>query len=97
MNQDFETIELGVWDGAGKPLHAHAPTSLQRATVAIKRAIPQATPPPWTDEERLASALGALAARECRTAENLLHRRSPVPIHATTSGSSSGRLLAKPW
>ena len=73
MDQDFETVQLGAWDSAGKPLRAHAPAAGQRATVSIKRAIPQASPPPKNDEERLAIALGALAARESRTAENLLH------------------------
>ena len=79
MDQDFETIELGAWDDAGKPLRAHAPTVGQRAVVSVKRSIPQASPPPKTDEERLASALGALAARESRTAENLLHPQIARP------------------
>jgi hypothetical protein len=73
MDQDFETIELGAWDHAGKPLRTHAPTAGQRATVSVKQSIPQASPAPKTNEERLATALGALAARESRTAENLLH------------------------
>ena len=72
MNQDFESVELGAWDGAGKPLRARAPSAGQRANVSVKRTLPQTTPPPKTDEERLAVALGALAARESRTAENLL-------------------------
>ena len=73
MEQDFESIELGAWDGDGKPLVAHAPTAGQKATVTIKGVVPAEPPPPTTDDERLTVALGALAARESRTAENLLH------------------------
>ncbi|HSO38133.1 MAG TPA: hypothetical protein VLT33_36650, partial [Labilithrix sp.] len=72
MNQDFESVELGAWDGAGKPLRARAPAAGQRATVSVKRVLAQATPPPKTDDERLTIALGALASRESGTAENLL-------------------------
>jgi len=72
MNQDFESVELGAWDGSGKPLAARAPAAGQRATASVKRTLPQVTPPPRTDDERLTIALGALAGRESRTAENLL-------------------------
>lgn len=73
MDQDFETIELAAWDEDGKPLRAHAPKPGEKSNVTVKRV--QAVTPgtPTTDEERLAVALGALAARESRTAENLLH------------------------
>ncbi|MDB4943446.1 MAG: hypothetical protein JWP97_2980 [Labilithrix sp.] len=73
MDSDFETVQLGVWDEDGKPLRSHAPVAGAKANVAIKRAIAQATPAPKSDDDRLAAALGALAARESRTAENLLH------------------------
>ncbi len=73
MEQDYETIELGAWDAAGKPLRAHAPGAGEKATVTIKRAVAAVAPPPANDDDRLAVALGALAARESRTAENLLH------------------------
>lgn len=73
MDQDFETFELGAWDAAGKPLRTHAPAAGQKSTVGLKRVAPIAAPAPATDDERLAVALGALAARESRTAENLLH------------------------
>ncbi len=72
MDQDFATFELGAWDEDGKPLKAHAPAAGAKSAVAIKRVAPVAPPAPTTDEERLAVALGALAARESRTAENLL-------------------------
>lgn len=73
MDQDYATFELDAWDDTGKPLRTHAPAAGQKATVAItpmKRIDPSA---PTTDEERLAVALGALAARESKAAENLLH------------------------
>ena len=73
MDQDFETIELGAWDAAGKPLRTHAPVAGQKATVSIKRVTRIEPPRPTTDEERLAVALGALAARESA------HRREPPP------------------
>jgi hypothetical protein len=76
MDQDFETFELGAWDADGKPLRTHAPAAGAKATVAIKRVVPMAPPAPTSDEDRLAVALGALAARESRTAENLLHTQS---------------------
>lgn len=73
MDQDFATFELGAWDEDGKPLKAHAPVAGSRAGVTVKRVVAVAPPAPTTDEERLAVALGALAARESRTAENLLY------------------------
>jgi len=73
LESDFQTFELSVWDEDGKPLAARAPATGARATVAVKRAVPVQAPAPTTDPERLAFALGALAARETRTAENLLH------------------------
>ena len=82
MDQDFATLELGAWDEDGKPLKAHAPAAGSKATVTIKRVAPVTPTAPTTDEDRLAVALGALAARESRTAENLLHPqlvRTDVP------------------
>lgn len=79
MDQDFATFELAAWDESGKPLHTHVPTAGQRATVAIKHMTRIEPPVPTTDEERLGVALGALAARESKTAENLLH-----PVAART-------------
>ena len=82
MDQDYETVELGAWDDTGKPLRTHAPKPGEKSTVAIKRVLQVAPPAPTTDDQRLAVALGALAARESRTAENLLHphvARTDVP------------------
>jgi hypothetical protein len=73
MDQDFGTFELGAWDEDGKPLKAHAPAAGSKSAVTVKRVVPVAPVAPTTDEDRLAVALGALAARESRTAENLLH------------------------
>jgi hypothetical protein len=73
MDQDFATFELGAWDEDGKPLKAHAPAAGSKSTVTVKRVAPVAPLAPTTDGDRLAVALGALAARESRTAENLLH------------------------
>jgi hypothetical protein len=73
MDQDFATFELGAWDEDGKPLKAHAPAAGTKSTVTVKRVAPVAPLAPTTDDDRLAVALGALAARESRTAENLLH------------------------
>jgi len=75
MDQDFETIELGAWDEDGEPLRTHAPKAGAKSNVAVSRVQFASAAPPATDEERLAVALGALAARESRTAENLLHPR----------------------
>lgn len=73
MDQDFATIEIGAWDENGKPLRTRAPKPGDKSNVTVTHV--QAVMPgvPTTDEERLAVALGALAARESRTAENLLH------------------------
>lgn len=73
MDQDFETIELGVWDEDGKPLTSHAPKAGAVSNVRVKRVQAASPGVPTTDQERLAVALGALAARESHTAENLLH------------------------
>ena len=73
MDQDFATFELGAWDEDGKPLRAHAPVAGAKSTVTVKRVAPVAPLAPATDDDRLAVALGALAARESRSAENLLH------------------------
>ena len=73
MDQDFATFELDAWDEAGKPLHTHVPVPGQKATVTIKQMARMEPPQPSTDDERLVIALGALAARESRSAENLLH------------------------
>jgi hypothetical protein len=73
MDQDLATFELDAWDADGKPLRTHVPTPGQKATVAVKQMKRMDPPAPTTDEERLAVALGALAARESKTAESLLH------------------------
>lgn len=82
MDQDFESIEFGAWDEGGQPLSIHAPKAGTTSNVAVKRVQQVAPNAPSTDEERLAVALGALAARESRTAENLLH-----PYVARTNAS----------
>lgn len=73
MDQDYETVELGAWDDSGKPLKTKVPAAGSKSTVAVKRVTAIAPPAPTSDPDRLAVALGALAAREPRTAENLLH------------------------
>jgi hypothetical protein len=72
MDQDFSSLEIGAWDEAGKPLHAHAPAPGSKASAAVKRALPVITPDPRTDAERVAVALGALSMNDARLAENLL-------------------------
>lgn len=73
MDQDFATVEIGAWDEDGKPLRAHAPKPGDKSNVTVNQVRAVDPPVPTTDEERLAVALGALAARESGTAENLLH------------------------
>jgi len=72
MEQDFSSIEIGAWDSDGKPLRTRAPAPGAIAAASIKRTVPIATPDPRTDPERVAVALGALAANDTRLAENLL-------------------------
>lgn len=72
MDQDYSSIEVGAWDETGKPLRAHAPAPGESANAKVSRAVPVAPPDPRSDTERLALALGALAANEARFAENLL-------------------------
>lgn len=72
MDQDFSSIEIGAWDADGKPLRTHAPAPGAKTTATVKRAVPVAPPDPRTDPERVAVALGALAANDARLAENLL-------------------------
>lgn len=85
---DFQSIEIGAWDEDGKPLVAKAPSANSKGAVTIKRVVPAQPPEPKNDEERLAVALGALAARETRTAENLLHP------HAARENAPAELLLA---
>jgi hypothetical protein len=79
MEQDFATVEIGAWDGDGKPLRARAPAVGQAATAPAKRAYPVTFPPARTNDERLAAALHALGAHEPRSAENLLHDAAKNP------------------
>jgi hypothetical protein len=72
MDQDYESVILGAWDANGKPLQAHAPAAGEKADAKVQRAQLVAPPDPRTDHERLAVALGALAANDARLAENLL-------------------------
>lgn len=72
MDQDFSSVEIGAWDAGGKPLRAHAPAPGSTASATMKRAVTVAPPDPHTDPERVAVALGALAANDTRLAENLL-------------------------
>lgn len=73
VENDFQTVEIGAWDDTGKPLAARAPAVGSQADVQIVDVVPAQALEPKTDAQRLAVALGALAAREARTAENLLH------------------------
>jgi hypothetical protein len=82
MEQDFESVELGAWDETGAPLEVHAPSPGQKADAKVTRVVPVTPPDPTTDPERLAIALGALAANDARLAENLLSpqiTRTDVP------------------
>lgn len=82
MDQDFQAVDLAVWDADGKPLAVQAPAAGQKAPATVKRSLAVAAPEPRTDGDRLAAALAALAARDARTAENLLApqiTRSDVP------------------
>jgi hypothetical protein len=74
MDADYESIGLGAWSADGKPLAAHAPTTGQRADATVSRVAPLGTPGAElrTTPERVAAALGALAARDAPRAENLL-------------------------
>lgn len=87
VEADFQNVEIGAWDDAGKPLAARAPAPGSRAEVRVVDVVPVQPPEPKTDAQRLAVALGALAAREPRTAENLLH------THATREDAPPPLLL----
>jgi hypothetical protein len=77
MDQDYASIEIGAWDADGKPLRAHAPAAGQAAGASVKHVVQVAPPEPRTDPERVAVALGALAANETQVAENLLSPQVP--------------------
>ncbi|HVJ89159.1 MAG TPA: hypothetical protein VM580_05100, partial [Labilithrix sp.] len=72
MDQDFESVEIGAWDADGKPLRTHAPAPGATAGATVKQIVAVAPSEPRTDPERVAVALGALAANDVRLAENLL-------------------------
>lgn len=72
MDEDFATFELGAWDEDGRPLKAHAPAPGSKANVSANSAVMFALGTPKTVDEKLAVALGALAARESHAAESLL-------------------------
>ncbi len=72
MDQDFSSVEIGAWDADGKPLRAHAPAPGAKASATVKHVAAVLPPHPRTDPERVAVALGALAANDGRLAENLL-------------------------
>ena len=72
MDSDYASIDLSVWDAEGKPLAAHAPQPGQASSAQVKRAMVIVAADPKTDAERLAVALGAIAAKDTRGAENLL-------------------------
>src|SRR5262249_20353369 len=90
VDDDFETIELGVRDSNGRPLRGRVPSGGERVSAKVWRVspmlLPASTNPPGgaspasggstTPKDatgRFVAALGALAARESRTAEGLLH------------------------
>lgn len=72
VDQDFSSIEIGAWSSDGNALHLHAPTAGQTANATASRVAPVTLPEPRTDRERVAVALGALAAGDARFAENVL-------------------------
>lgn len=74
FDQDLQSMQLGVWGPDGKPLAAKAPEVGARANVTAKKVLPawgRATVAHGPDV--LVDALGALAARDFRAAESLLH------------------------
>jgi len=73
LAEDYATLELGAWDEDGKPLATRTPAPGSASTATVKRVTAAIAPEPKTDDDVLVVALGALAAREARTAENLLH------------------------
>lgn len=75
MDSDYANVELAAWDEDGKPLAARAAGAGKgsAATVAKTAAAEPPENAAKTDPERLAIALGALAANDPRTAENILH------------------------
>lgn len=72
FDQDLQSMQLGVWGGDGKPLVAKAPDVGAKANVTAKKVLPA-----WSlatsQGDLLVDALGALAARDPRAAESLLH------------------------
>ncbi len=73
MESDFTSVEIGAWDAEGKPLRLHAPAIGAAAPNTPKRIERVTHLEARTHDERLAVALAALAAREPRTAEAVLH------------------------
>jgi hypothetical protein len=76
MDQDYSSVEIGAWDSAGKPLRTHAPAPNTKATAVVKRADALAIATPKTNDEKLVVALGALAAKDSRSAESILYPES---------------------
>lgn len=72
MGEDYGAIELGAWDEAGAPLVARAPAPGSAAGAKVSRVVAVTAPDPRTDPERVAVALGALAANDPHAAEGLL-------------------------
>jgi len=74
MEQDFASIDVAaIALPSGEPLRARAGATGQRADATAADAAPLVAPSPKTDDEKLASALGSLAARDHRAADALLH------------------------
>src|SRR5262249_16915434 len=71
-DQDFAAVTVGAWDADGKPLAVHAPAPGDKAEARVKHVQPVTPAQPRTDAERIAVALGGLAANDARLAENLL-------------------------
>lgn len=72
MDQDFQGIEIGAWDGEGKPLKTHAPRPGTVALASARSVHAVTMPAAKTDAEKLAVALGALSGGNILGAENLL-------------------------
>jgi len=70
--EDVESIEIGAWDAAGAPLAAHAPRAGERGSARALESEATAYPPAKTADEKVSLALGALGARDGRTAERVL-------------------------
>jgi hypothetical protein len=79
VTQDGESLELDAWDDKGNPLSARAPRPKDKATARALEIRAIEYPAARTTDEKVALALGALAARDGRTAERALADGARAP------------------